>query len=271
MRVIVTSQADIAGRNIYEKLARSFGFAASGEFEGKAAYKRENVLLIATRAQLVEAEHLDDFFDAEYYVFASRHRSESNERTLTVHVTGNLADRAELGGRPKQLAHCDASAMKAALLELQSAKEELQLDYKVSFEATHHGPTSLKKPVLFVEVGSTEKEWCDAAAVKAVARAALAAAKNVRKFPCSLGIGGGHYAPLHTRAALESEVAIGHIIPTYAIDALQKEVLEQAVQKTQAEFGFLDWKGMRGEQRSKIIAMAKEINLELKRGRDVLK
>ena len=35
------------------------------------------------------------------------------------------------------------------------------LDYEITIEATHHGPTSLKKPLLFIEIGSTEKQWAD--------------------------------------------------------------------------------------------------------------
>lgn len=269
MRLIVTSQQDIAGANIYNELAKNFGFAAEGEFEGRPILKRGEVWAIATEKRQTEAEHLDEFFDAEYYVFASRHRSESGARTLTVHVTGNLTSRALVGGKPKQLAYCNPSAMKAASQELQRAAQEMRLDYKVSMEATHHGPTGLKKPLLFVEVGSTEEEWNDARAVSAVASAALLAAENQRAFQSAVGIGGTHYAPRHTSVMLESSIAIGHIIPSYAIDEIDKDVFAQAVEKSKASFGFLDWKGMKKEQRDKVIALAAELNLKLKRGRDL--
>ncbi|MBI5253228.1 MAG: hypothetical protein HY930_02350 [Euryarchaeota archaeon] len=266
MRLIVTSQQDVAGTNVYNELARNFGFAAEGEFEGRAILKRGEVWAIATDKKQTEAEHLDVLFDAEYYVFASRHRSESRTKTLTVHVTGNLTSQALVGGKPRQLAWCNPSAMKVALQELQRAKLQ---DYKVSMEATHHGPTGLKKPVLFVEVGSTETEWNDAEAVRAVASAALAAAENRKEYESAIGIGGSHYAPRHTSAMLESSIAIGHIIPSYAIDEIDVDVLAQAVEKSSASFGFLDWKGMKKEQRDKVIALAAELNLKLKRGRDL--
>jgi len=266
MRLIVTSQQDVAGTNVYNELAKNFDFAAEGEFEGRAILKKGEVWAIATEKKQTEAEHLDEFFDAEYYVFASRHRSESKTKTLTVHVTGNLTSQALVGGKPKQLAYCNASAMKAALQELQRAKMQ---DYKVSMEATHHGPTGLKKPVLFVEVGSTEAEWNDINAVRAVASAALAAAENRKEHESAVGIGGSHYAPRHTSVMLESSIAIGHIIPSYVIYEIDKNVFIQAVEKSNAAFGFLDWKGMKKEQRDKITALAGEFNLKLRRGRDL--
>lgn len=271
MRLIVTSQTDIAGSNIYERLAEGFGFKEDGEFEGRPIYKRGEILLIATEKRQTEADHLDMFFDPEYYVFASRHRSESEEKTLTVHVTGNLTERADVGGRGEELARCNPCAMKAALLELDRGRRKLGLDYKVSMEATHHGPTELKRPVMFVEVGSTEAEWQDEKAVGIVAAAALKAAENIESFPQAVGIGGNHYAPIHTKAVLRTDVAIGHIIPTYAISALKKSTFLQAIKMTCAEFGFLDWKGMRKEHKDKMRMFASECGLELKRGKDLEK
>jgi len=45
--------------------------------------------------------------------------------------------------------------------------------YQVSYEVTHHGPTTLVHPSFFVEIGSTEKEWGDPVAGRAVAEAVL--------------------------------------------------------------------------------------------------
>ncbi len=267
MRLIVTSQQDVAGSNVFNALSKSF--TEDGEFEGRPLYKKEDIWLIATEKRQIEAGHLDSFFQPEYYVFASRHSSASKERTLTVHVTGNLSGEARYGGRPNELAYCNAEAMKVALIELQKGKEELKLDYRVSLEATHHGPTELQKPVLFVEVGSTDDEWNDDDAVNLVAKAALKAAQNRARFDKAIGIGGSHYTPLHTKVVLEKELAIGHIIPSYSIPNLAKETLLQAVEKTGASFAYLDWKGMKSEERSKIKELSAQIGLELKRGRDL--
>ena len=268
MRLIVTSQQDLAGRNIYRELS-GHGFRVRGEFEGKPVYERGDVWLIATEKPQVRASHLDAFFDPDYYVFASRHRSTSEKKTLTVHTPGNLTPDAELGGRPRELALSEPGAVKAALMELKKIRDERSLDYAVSLEATHHGPSELRKPVLFVEVGSTPREWRDHEAVEAVARAALKAAENRARYEAGIGIGGNHYAPLHTKAVLETDIALGHIIPSYAIEALDHAVFREAVEKSGASFGFLDWKGMKKAQREKMISMAERAGMPLKRGRDL--
>jgi D-aminoacyl-tRNA deacylase len=267
MRLIVTSQLDIVGIHVYKALSKYF--SSHGEFEGKTLYIKDDVWLISTKAWQTEAKHLDLFFDPEYYVFASRHSSASKGKTLTVHAPGNLSGEARLGGRPYELAYCNADAMKVALIELQKGKEELNLDYQVSLESTHHGPTELKKPVLFVEVGSTIDEWNDLDAINIAARATLRAAENRDVFKKALGIGGGHYAPLHSKVVLASDLAIGHIIPSYSIEEILDNTLRQAMEKSSARFAYLDWKGMKPAERSKITEMASRIGLELKRGRDL--
>lgn len=265
MRVIVTSKKDLAGTNIYRRLAKNFGFEESGDFEGSAIYKKGEILLIATEKGQVKAEHLDKHFSPEYYVFASRHRSVSGERTLTVHTPGNLTEEAKVGGRPRELAYSTPDAVKAALLELERERTERNLDYKVSMEVTHHGPTALNRPVLFVEVGSTEKEWRDPMAVAAVAKAALAAAENKKAYEKGIGIGGNHYAPRHTRFVLESGAALGHLVPSYALDSFDLDLLSQAVDKSSAAFCFLDWKGMKRKQREKVLKLARKLGIPVRR------
>ncbi len=265
MRLIVTSQKDIAGSNIFNVIKEIPGFTKQGMFENRPIYKRGEVMLVSTKKGQVEAEHLDDFFSPDYYVFASRHRSISGERTLTVHVPGNLTGEAKVGGRPKELALAEPDAMKTALQSLENWRNKLNLDYKVSMEVTHHGPTTLKKPVLFVEVGSTEREWRDPSALEAVANAALAAAENKNKFEKGIGVGGNHYAPRHTQFILRSSASLGHLIPSYTLDRIGIEAYEEAVKKSSATFFFLDWKGMKKEQRDAVLRMASELGFEVRR------
>jgi len=265
MRLIVTSQKDLAGTNVYQTLSQNYGFIEGGEFEGKPVYVKGDVQLIATMRGQVDAEHLDLHFSPDYYVFASRHRSVSGQKTLTVHSTGNLTSEARVGGQPCELGFSAPAAVKTALQTLQREALETSLDYQVSMETTHHGPTGLKRPVLFVEVGSTEREWNDASAVSAVAKAALAAAENNLEYKSGIGVGGNHYAPRHTKFILKSADALGHLIPSYALDKLDTLMFQQAVFKSGAEFCFLDWKGMNRVQREKVIALAEETGLEIRR------
>jgi D-aminoacyl-tRNA deacylase len=155
--------------------------------------------------------------------------------------------------------------MKVALLKLESLRIEKNLDYKVSMEVTHHGPTSLKKPVLFVEVGSTKKEWEDPEAIEGVSKAALSAAENKTSYEKGVGLGGNHYAPRHTKFILGSESSLGHLIPSYALDSLDLEMFEEAFTKSKATFCFLDWKGMKKGEREKVIRLAKDLNLKVRK------
>jgi D-tyrosyl-tRNA(Tyr) deacylase len=55
--------------------------------------------------------------------------------------------------------------------------------------------------------------------------------------------------------ALKENVAFGHIIPKYAIAIVDAECLRQCVQKTleKVEAIILDWKGIRSEDKAKLI------------------
>ncbi len=271
MRLIVTSQRDAAGRRMFEMLPE-YGFSPAGEeFEGMPVLRRGELLAISTERELVRAEHLDRHFpDAELYVFASRHRARSELRTLSVHVTGNLGREALVGGEPCSVAIAAPGAMRVALLELERHRRERSLDYQVCLEATHHGPTELEKPLLFVEVGPGEEEWRDRRALRAVVEAALKAAACRESFPCCLGAGGSHYAPRHTELVLQSEVAVGHIIPSYAIPELEFEVFRLAVERCGAEAVHLDWKGMKAEERRKVLEMCERLGIPAGRRRQVL-
>ena len=76
----------------------------------------------------------------------------------------------------------------------------MQLDYEVSYECTHHGP-SLNVPTMFVELGSSPQQWSDTKAAEAVAKAAMQAIANfgVSEEKAALGIGGTHYNQQFTK------------------------------------------------------------------------
>ena len=57
------------------------------------------------------------------------------------------------------------------------------------------------------------------------------------------GIGGLHYANNFNKRILDSDIAIGHICPKYALENLDKEMILQGMSKTvpKADFVLLDW------------------------------
>lgn len=216
------------------------------------------------KKESIHAQNLPDFFtDPELVVFISRHSSESGTPTLSVHVPGNLGE-AEFGGIPRKVSVSPANAMRDALKTLMKFKQEMRLGYDVSYECTHHGP-SLDVPAMFVELGSSIKQWNDPRAAEAVAHAAIEAISKFggSKASTVLGIGGTHYNAKFTRMALESGLAFAHMIPKYAIPFVDSELLKQCVERTleRVECAILDWKGIKGEHKQPLIRMLEAIGL----------
>jgi len=55
---------------------------------------------------------------------------------------------------------------------------------------------------------------------------------GVPKGPVCIGLGGGHYAPRHTKFALKEGLDFGHIIPSYAGKHLNTELAREVIRKT---------------------------------------
>jgi len=261
MILIAVSNKDIAGINIAKQILQRYSFRESaGKFQGNTAYTTEfdgkNVRLVTLSEESTHAQDLTDFFPKlELIVFISRHSSVSGTPTLSVHTPGNLGS-AEIGGIARKVSISPANAMRNALGAMMRLKREMHLDYEVSYEGTHHGP-SLDVPTMFVELGSSPKQWTDLRAAEAVGHAAMEA---VSKFGSTtvkavLGIGGPHYSSKFSRMALENQIAFGHMMPKYAIQGIDAEILKQCIERTleRVESVILDWKGIKGEDKQPLV------------------
>jgi D-aminoacyl-tRNA deacylase len=273
MILLAASNKDVAGLNITRQVLDHYPFKITGQaFQGNPVYStqvsKNQVTLIVLNEETINAQHLTDKFpDADLIVFISRHSSTSGKPTLSVHTPGNLGP-AELGGLPKQLSISPATAMQNALKALAYFKEGMKLDYEVSYECTHHGP-SLNTPTMFVELGSSPEQWQDSNAAEAVAHAAMSA---IGKFDASgktavLGIGGTHYNQRFTRMALEDAAVFGHMIPKYAIPNVEADMLRQCVEKTleKVDYAILDWKGIKSADKPQLLKALKEAQLPYKK------
>jgi D-aminoacyl-tRNA deacylase len=122
---------------------------------------------------------------------------------------------------------------------------------------------------MFVELGSSPKQWRDSKAAEAVAHAAMSA---IGKFAASeetavLGIGGTHYNERFTLMALSSEAVFGHMIPKYAVPQVDAEMLRQCVDKTleKVECALLDWKGIKSADKPQLLQALDEVGLPYKK------
>jgi D-aminoacyl-tRNA deacylase len=271
--LIAASKKDVASLNIKKQILNHYNFNETAEnFEGNPIYTAEvggkTIKLVTLNEESVYAQNITDYFEnLELVVFISRHSSESGTPTLSVHTPGNLGA-ADLGGLLRRVSVSPANAMREALKALKQLKDELLLDYEVCYECTHHGP-SLNVPAMFVELGSSPKQWNDLMAAEVVAHAAMKAISTFGKAEAKavLGIGGPHYNSKFTRIALEDTIAFGHMIPKYAIPYTDTEILGQCVEKTleKVECAILDWKGIKGEHKSKLIEMLNEVSLPVQK------
>jgi len=273
MILLAASSKDTAGINIAKQVLNHYPFRQAHEtFQENPTYTADingrNVTLITLQQETVSAQNLpDNFTTLNLVVFLSRHSSVSGTPTLSVHTPGNFGN-AELGGLPRQVSVSPATAMRDALKALMRFKEEMKLDYEVSYECTHHGP-SLNVPTMFVELGSSPKQWNDLNAAEAVAHAAMTA---IARFGTSenaavLGIGGTHYNQRFTRMALDGEAVFGHMIPKYAVPLANAEMLRQCIEKTleKVEHATLDWKGIKSQDKPPLLEALQEIGLPYKK------
>jgi len=269
MILIAASEKDVASLNIAEQILANYSFRKTTKtFQENPVYLNEVngkvVKLVTLRDETVYAQNITDMIEnPELIIFISRHSSLSGTPTLSVHSPGNLGE-ARLGGFPRKVSVSPANAMRHVLMAMMRLRNEMNLDYEVSYECTHHGP-SLDVPTMFAELGSSLKQWKDAKAAEAVAHATMEAVSRFGDFSAKavLGIGGPHYNKKFTRIALEKEEAFGHIIPKYAVSVVDLEILRQCVEKTleRVELAVLDWKGIKGEYKPKLIEMLEEIGL----------
>ncbi|ASJ01371.1 D-aminoacyl-tRNA deacylase [Thermococcus gorgonarius] len=269
-KVIMTTRVDLASMNIKEKLIQNFGFKKTETtFDGNTVFKLKDTVILTTNEEMIYYDGLDSEIEKqigikpEIIVFASRHSSKQKLPALTTHVTGNWG-KAMYGGKDESLAIAHPVAMKLALLKLHELND---LDWTVCYEATHHGPSELEVPSLFIEIGSSEEEWVNDRAGEILAETIIYVINNVekteKKFKLALGIGGGHYAPKQTKRALESDLAFGHILPKYA-QPVSREVLMKGIERNygKIEAIYVDWKGSRGATRQMAKELAQELGLE---------
>ncbi|MFX0096433.1 MAG: D-aminoacyl-tRNA deacylase [Candidatus Hodarchaeota archaeon] len=276
MILILASKIDVAGMTIVKQLRTICNFEEMDKtFDGNAVHRTiiggKKVELAFTTRDIIYSSHISESFSPELVICASRHSSESRLPVLTVHVPGNF-HKAESGGEDKKVSIAPVYEMKSALRELLSAKEDLGLDeYRVSYEATHHGP-SLDIPVMYIEIGSTIERWQHKEAGLAAAKAIISSIDSPQKGLRSIGVGGGHYAPKFTKLGLDTEAAFGHIVPKYATAHITEEMLRQLVERTtdRAEMLVLDWKGVRGKERTRIIEMAEDVEVDVRKARDMM-
>jgi D-aminoacyl-tRNA deacylase len=260
---VIVSTRDLAGVTIKEALMRAYAFEETKqEFDSHPVYKFQNIKLFTTKKESVSCENIDKKIDADIYVFATRHQSQSGIPSLSVHGIGNWGRaEKEYGGKDKTLCISPANYLKEALIFLEKNNS---IGFDIVQECTHHGPY-LEKPVMFIEIGSTLKQWGNKDAAEIIARAIVH--MNMIEplaLKTAIGIGGLHTAPNFKKIMTKSDIAVSHICPKYNLENLNEDLIIDAMRKSYpatAEMAILDWKGL-GEHKERIVNMLNNLKVQ---------
>ena len=265
--VLVASASNQASRTIADALIENSGFSSTGvNLLGKPVYQNGSFLLAFFDGSIVSPPDLDQFFNPQAYIFLSAHRAKSGIPALTAHTTGNFSDRAEAGGQGRALGRADPALVKNYLRALSARKAEVE-GYDITMEATHHGPTSLQKPVMFIELGATEKEWKDSHAATVMGEALMKSLTEKEIWSkVALGFGGTHYPRKFTEMNVESDMAFSFVAPKHALEHVDEAMVGQMLQRTNApvRYAVIDWKGL-GPHKQRILGLASQFGLEVVR------
>jgi D-aminoacyl-tRNA deacylase len=259
---IIISNQDMAGKNIKTNLLEMFDFVEfeNEKFENNKVYELENIRLYTTEKDSIYCENIDEVIDADLFVFATQHSSDSEKLSLCVHTPGNW-NKAELGGAKRKVNFSAVNHVKSAFLKIKElAKEQ---NHMVAVEQTHHGP-EMQKPVFFIEIGNNENYWGKKELGKIIAKALMHAIKNPTKVKeVGIILGGGHYNQAAEKILMQTDIGISHICAKFLLEDLDKEIIMQSIAKSEpkASMIILDWKGL-GQYKQHVKKIVEEIEKE---------
>jgi D-aminoacyl-tRNA deacylase len=261
---LVCSNRDLASTTISRCLIEKFGFVEDSN-STFCSNNYPNISLHISEYNLLFLDNLDlQYPNASCFIFLSQHKSKANIPALTCHSTGNFG-KNNFGGKERELGICYPWLQKQYLTELNKQMDSIAL-YDIIIESTHHGPTSLSKPILFIEIGSTEREWRDENAAYAVCKSLfkVITRKNELCEKVAIALGGNHYPTKFNKVLLESEYGLGAIAAKHDLPYLDNFLIEQMLCRNieDVNFAMVDTKGL-GKEKSSILSRLDEIGIEI--------
>jgi len=240
------------------------------DFKILSSVKHIKTTLVITDQDLININNLDGLVPKEnMVVFLSKHASKSKTPTLTSHSTGNFSNIISLGGRPKEIGNTFPSFQKIYMKKMYEKRKEL-FNYDLIIEATHHGPTSLINPTLFIEIGSSENQWTNKTTASIVCKSVLESIKDIEKYienndtSIGIGIGGNHYPQKYNELILFSNVAFGPVISKYNLEFINERMIKQVKGKSIEKINhiYVDDKGL-GKDKDKVLDILNSQDLEI--------
>ena len=192
-------------------------------------------------------------YGADVAVVLSRHEMRNPRPMFTVHTPG-LVDEARLG-----VGHARAIAGIAGAL----ADVAAGLGMEVWVEATHHGPAP-SVPIVFAEVGSTEREWVREDLARALAEAVERGLSVRVGARVVVSVGDLHYSEL-TRETIAGVLAPCHVINKSA--RIDETVVSAALGRCaeRVESVVLHWKNVRAGVREVVLRVAEGLGIPVEK------
>jgi D-aminoacyl-tRNA deacylase len=255
MELLIAYEKDPAGYNMAKLISKHM------EKDGNV-FKGKNFDLAVIPSPAISADWLEEQYHYDGFVFLSKHAAQSGELALTCHSTGNFSE-AQFGGNKRQIAVPHTHLQKSYIQALWQSREIFQ-GFQITIEATHHGPTALSKPTLFIEIGTTEKQWNDESLCNSVANVVLQVlSKQINTNPVAICFGGTHYPDKFTKELIEGKHALGTVIPKHALKFIDEELFSHILnQNKEAKTALLDWAGL-GKQKQKILDLLNTTDLKV--------
>ncbi|MGQ0606458.1 MAG: D-aminoacyl-tRNA deacylase [Candidatus Nitrosotenuis sp.] len=257
MELLVAYEQDPAGYNMAK-------FISDRMKKDGDIFRGNNFDLVIIQSPAISADWLEQKYHYDGFVFLSKHAAQSGDLALTCHSTGNFAG-AQFGGNERQVAIPHPHLQKSYMQKLHQNKSSFS-DFQITIEATHHGPTALSKPTIFIEIGTTEKQWTDESLCNSVANLVMEVfSEQIQESPVAICFGGTHYPEKFTEELIRGKHALGTVIPKHALEFLDEELFSHIMsQNKQAKTALLDWGGL-GSQKQKVLDLLKTTNLQVMR------
>lgn len=297
--LILASKADSASLTLHQAVIEAHSWESAPSPLGELLINTEidaHMLLvdkIHVRSDNMGTMHMESINkNIDDIIVLSKHVSSSEVPAMTVHPIGvltgqEMGEDGRSGGVYGTLVPPNprmASFLRAIVLK--GAVEPNLSKFDLTLEATHHGPV-MSLPTMYVEIGSSEKEWTDSHLASIWAEIIIenlsskALDSNKRWMLC---IGGGHYAPRHRDILIRSKELVGHILPSYSLPDVNEEatlhnfekvlrasILSMRTARPKAQvIAHIDRKSMNSNLRKYIIAKLDTFDVDVFRGKQLL-
>ncbi|MBM3910307.1 MAG: D-tyrosyl-tRNA(Tyr) deacylase [Thaumarchaeota archaeon] len=255
MQLLVAYNKDPAGNNMANFISKDM--KKDGDI-----FRGQKFDLVIIPTPVISADWLEEKYAYDGFVFLSKHAAESQVLALTAHSTGNFSD-ANFGGLERQVAIPHPYIQKSYIQSLWN-KKNIFSGFEITIEATHHGPTSLNKPALFIEIGTSEKQWTDTKLCDSVAKIVVDVMNNEQKVsPVALCFGGTHYPEKFTQELVNGEYALGTVVPKHALEFLDEDLFSHILKRNyMAKAALFDWGGL-GKYKQKVLQLVETTDLEV--------